>query len=162
LPVEHLDRSAWTVLSGGRSTRHSTASRMEGTGMPYRTLSVGPPGVSVTTWWSMTTSGTSLIAHHDDRVEASAHAAQGDLVVTRQQLRDRHPHGPQAMLITDRPRYPRRRRRFVPSFMVGWPTWFENRRVGLHDKRFRLITRSAYRGQPKICTNRRNARFGAA
>jgi hypothetical protein len=43
----------------------------------------------------------------------------------------------------------RRWRRFVPNFMVGWPTWFANRRVGLRDKRFWLLTRSAYRGQPR-------------
>ena len=36
----------------------------------------------------------------------------------------------------------------VPSFMVGWPTWLANRRAGLRDRYFRLVTRSAYRGQP--------------
>ena len=40
------------------------------------------------------------------------------------------------------------RRRFVPRFLIGWPTWFGNRRVGLRDAWFRLRTASAYRGQP--------------
>jgi Clp amino terminal domain, pathogenicity island component len=43
-----------------------------------------------------------------------------------------------------------RRRRRVPNFMVGWPTWFANRRVGMRDRWFRLTSAHAYRGQPGL------------
>lgn len=43
-----------------------------------------------------------------------------------------------------------RRRRRAPNFMVGWPTWFANRRVGIRDRWFRLVSTSAYRGQPRL------------
>ena len=43
----------------------------------------------------------------------------------------------------------RRRRRF-PNFMLGWPTWFANRRVGMRDLWFRLTSARAYRGQPGL------------
>lgn len=45
---------------------------------------------------------------------------------------------------------PRRRRRVVPNFMVGWPSWFGNRRVGLRDRWFAARTAAAYRGQPGL------------
>lgn len=44
----------------------------------------------------------------------------------------------------------RRRRRRLPNFMVGWPTWFANRRVGLRNRWFALTSRAAYRGQPPL------------
>lgn len=43
-----------------------------------------------------------------------------------------------------------RRRRRVPNFMVGWPTWFANRRVAMRDRWFRLTSARAYRGQPGL------------
>lgn len=42
----------------------------------------------------------------------------------------------------------RRRRRL--TFMVGWPTWFSNRRAGIRDGWFRIISSPAYRGQPGV------------
>jgi hypothetical protein len=49
--------------------------------------------------------------------------------------------------------YDRRfRRRRLPNFMVGWPTWFGNRRRGLRDRWFRVKTRSAFRDQPDLDT----------
>ena len=153
LPVEQLAPSAWTVLEWRQ--KHLPLDRLKSES-DWHALSHLESGAA----WGVCNrlavdddQRYSLIAHHHDRVEARAHAARADLVVTRQQLRDRHPHGPQPILITDRLRRRRRWRRFVPSFMVGWPTWFGNRRVGLRDTRFRLITRSAYRGQPKIGTS---------
>jgi hypothetical protein len=44
----------------------------------------------------------------------------------------------------------RRHLRRVPNFMVGWPTWFANRRVGIRDRWFRLTRAPAYRGQPGL------------
>lgn len=43
---------------------------------------------------------------------------------------------------------PYRRPHMVPTFMLGWPTWFANRRVGMRDRWFRLTRAPAYRGQP--------------
>ena len=87
----------------------------------------------------------SLLSHHHDRVEALAQQAHPELVVTRQQMREGHQSGPH-MGVVSRPRRVWERR--VPGFMVGWPTWFSNRRVGLRDKYFWLVTLRDYRGQP--------------
>ena len=43
-----------------------------------------------------------------------------------------------------------RRRTGLPNFMVGWPTWFGNRRTGLRDRWFERTTRGAFRGQPRL------------
>jgi hypothetical protein len=92
----------------------------------------------------------SLLRYHRDRVEALAHGARPDLVETRQQRRQRYPRS--------MPLVGHRRRsswqRLVPNLMVGWPTWFSNRRSGLRDKYFRLISASAYRGQPVLSSRR--------
>jgi Clp amino terminal domain, pathogenicity island component len=88
----------------------------------------------------------SLLSHHHDRVEALAHQAHPELVETRQQLRERHQSGPYMRVVSRRQRV---WARGVPSFMVGWPTWFSNRRVGLRDKYFCLVTLPNYRGQPR-------------
>jgi hypothetical protein len=48
----------------------------------------------------------------------------------------------------------RRRRgrlaRFRMGFMIGWPTWFSNRRTGIRNRWFALTTRAAYRNQPRV------------
>ena len=86
----------------------------------------------------------SLLTNHRDRVEALAHEARPDLVETREQRWQRYPRS--------MPLVGHRRRstwqRLVPNFMVGWPTWFSNRRSGLRDRYFRLVSAPAYRGQP--------------
>jgi hypothetical protein len=67
----------------------------------------------------------SLYAQHHEAVETLAHAAHPELVETRERLRER---GPQTGWLR------RRRSRWVrlaPNFMVGWPTWFANRRFGV-------------------------------
>jgi hypothetical protein len=87
----------------------------------------------------------SLLSHHHDRVEALAYQAHPELVETRQQMRESHQSGPYLRVVS-RPRRVWERR--VPGFMVGWPTWFSNRRAGLRDKYFWLITLPGYRGQP--------------
>jgi hypothetical protein len=89
----------------------------------------------------------SLVSHHRERVEALAHEARPDLVESRQQLEQRHQS---AMPRVGYQQRPPARRRIVPNFMVGWPSWFSNRRAGLRDKYFRLVTAPAYRGQPGV------------
>jgi hypothetical protein len=79
----------------------------------------------------------SLLSRHHDRVEALAHAARPDLVVTRSQMRAQSRSGP--MYAVGGLRRPRRGAR-LPRFMIGWPTWFSNRKVGLRDKYFGLTT----------------------
>lgn len=87
----------------------------------------------------------SLLNHHQDRVEALAHQARPDIVETRQQLRERHRSGPYMRVVSG----PRRFwERHVPRFMVGWPTWFANRRVGLRNMYFRVVTAPRYLHQP--------------
>jgi len=88
----------------------------------------------------------SLLRHHSDRVDALAYAAHPDLVVTMQQLRDAHRSGSPNLrpIVRSRSAW----ERVVPGFMIGWPTWFANRRVGIRNKWFRLNTLLDYRGQP--------------
>lgn len=87
----------------------------------------------------------SLLNHHQDRVEALAHQARPDIVETRQQLRERHRSGPYMRVVSG----PRRFwERHVPRFMVGWPTSFANRRVGLRNMYFRVVTAPSYLHQP--------------
>lgn len=59
-----------------------------------------------------------------------------------------HPHRPTAT--GESGWIPGRRRRRVLNFMVGWPTWFANRGVGLRDRWFRLTSARAYAGQPGL------------
>ncbi|MCL4414967.1 MAG: hypothetical protein M1522_09540 [Actinobacteria bacterium] len=87
----------------------------------------------------------SLLSHHRERVEALAHQAHPELVETRRQARDRQQSLPLARVVS-RPRRAWEGR--FPRFMAGWPTWFSNRRVGLRNKYFWLVTLPSYRGQP--------------
>ena len=93
----------------------------------------------------------SLLCHHRDRVEALAHDARPDLVETRQQRMQRYAGSVPLVAV---PMVARQRRptwhRLVPNFTVGWPAWFGNRRTGLRNRYFRMVTAPAYRGQPAI------------
>ena len=82
----------------------------------------------------------SLISRHQDAVDHRVGLTHPELV--RRQAR--HPSG---VL------YARGlRRRRLPNFMVGWPTWFGNRKRGVRDRWFRWQTRSSFRGQPRLDT----------
>jgi hypothetical protein len=153
LPVEDLNPPAWAVLEWRQQHLPLDRVKRESDWNALSHLEFGAAWGVCNRLAVDDDQRYSLITHHQDRVKANALAARGDVVVTRQQLRDRHPHGPAPILITNPLRSGRRWHRFLPAFMVGWPTWFGNRRVRLRDKRFRLITRSAYRGQPKIGTS---------
>ena len=87
----------------------------------------------------------SLLNHHQDRVEAMAHQAHPDVVETRQQLRERHQHGQYMRVVSGPRRFWEKR---VPGFVVGWPTWLANRRVGLRNLYFRMVTAPNYWHQP--------------
>jgi hypothetical protein len=82
----------------------------------------------------------SLICHHSDQVERRAAQGRPDLA------RRRIPGRAAAAMAIARGR---RRHRFL-AFTVGWATWFDNRRVGLRDRWFRLRTIRYYRGSPQI------------
>jgi hypothetical protein len=85
----------------------------------------------------------SLYAHHNEHVERVGHAAKPTIIETHDQRIERYQREGHHVGWFDR-----RWRRAMPGWMVGWPTWFGNRRAGLRDKRFWLLTRLAYRGQP--------------
>jgi Clp amino terminal domain, pathogenicity island component len=85
----------------------------------------------------------SLSAQHYREVDRRAHEAKPAVFETIEQAAERN-HGQEIQ------RLRRSRPKILPNFMVGWPTWFANRRAGLRDKRFWLLTRSAYRGQPAL------------
>lgn len=151
LPVEELDPQAWSVLSWrqehlplGRLKRQSDWSALSN--LEYRAAwrVAGRRRLSDDQRYS-------LLSRHRDRVEALAHDARPDLVETRQQRRRRYTSSAPLVAV---PIVVRKRRstwrRLVPSFMVGWPTWFGNRRTDLRDSYFRLVTAPAYRGQPAI------------
>ena len=82
----------------------------------------------------------SLQHHHDAAVTERIAAAHPQFA--------RQPRPPgRAVLVT---RHGGRRRRRVPNFMVGWPSWFQNRRVGMRDRCFAARAAAAYRGQPGL------------
>ena len=83
----------------------------------------------------------SLVSRHQDAVEQRLRLTHPQLVKPRSSL---HVGG----VIYDQ----RFRRRRLPNLMVGWPTWFGNRRRGLRDRWFQWKTRSAFRDQPRLDT----------
>ncbi|MDA8301514.1 MAG: Clp protease N-terminal domain-containing protein [Actinomycetota bacterium] len=151
LPVEQLDADAWGVLCWRQERLPLARLRRRDDWHALAALE------SRAAWRVADRFGVdddqrySLLVRHSQEVERLAYAARPAVVEARQQLVEHLPGGllverlPGGFLLRQRRR---RWHRVVPSFMVGWPTWFGNRRVGLRDKRFRLVTRAAYRGQP--------------
>lgn len=91
----------------------------------------------------------SLIARHAAEVECRGHSAHP--WITDSPVGRSAPAGHQSQPIIGLTLHSRRRlRRLVPNFMIGWPTWFANRQVGMRDLMFRLKTFRTFRGQPKI------------
>ena len=148
LPIGELDQPAWALLSWRQG--HLPLSRLKRQSDWYALSNLGRRAA----WRTADRRGLdddqrySLVSHHHDRVEALAHEARPDLVETRDQLKQRHQRSMPRLGYQQRPR--RAWRRVAPNFMVGWPTWFSNRRAGLRDKYFRLLTAPAYRGQPAV------------
>lgn len=85
----------------------------------------------------------SLFSRQYDAVDQRVRATHPQLVEPRPQAR----HVTRA--IYDQPF---RRRHMVPSWMVGWPTWFGNRKRGIRNRWFRVKTRGAFRHQPHLDT----------
>lgn len=147
LPLDELDPPAWAVLSWRQG--HLPLGRLKRRSDWYALSSLERRAA----WRAADRRGLdddqrySLLCHHHDRVEALAHEARPDLVATRQQLRQRSQRAIPRLVHKQRPRA---WRTAVPNFMVGWPTWFSNRRAGLRDKCFRMVTAPAYRGQPRL------------
>lgn len=84
----------------------------------------------------------SLVRHHRESVEELAASARPELV-------ERRPAGPRAHgSFVTRSTAPQRWRHKWLGFTVGWGTWFSNRRVGLRNKWFELLTLSDDRGAP--------------
>ncbi len=151
LPVEQLNAGAWGVLCWRQERLPLARIRRRGDWHALAALE------SRAAWRVADRFGVdddqrySLLVRHSQEVESLAYAARPALVEARQQLVERLPGGLLVERLPGGPLLRQRRRRWyrvVPSFMVGWPTWFGNRRVDLRDKRFRLVTRAAYRGQP--------------
>jgi hypothetical protein len=89
----------------------------------------------------------SLYRQHSEHVEARVAQARPDIVPQRED----QPNGSGVHTVFIGGRLaPRLRRRWIPSFTIGWGTWFSNRWVGLRDKWFWLRTLSAYRGAPRL------------
>lgn len=150
LPVEELDPLAWAVLSWRQD--HLPLGRLKRKSDWYALSNLEHRAA----WRTADRRDLdddqrySLLTHHRDRVEALAHGAHPELVETRQQRRQRYPRSIPLLVHHRRLRW----RRVVPNFMVGWPTWFSNRRAGLRDKYFRLVTAPAYHGQPAVGSRR--------
>jgi hypothetical protein len=89
----------------------------------------------------------SLISQHEAAVRRLVDGARPDLSKPPR-ARDRA----QARAIALSRRHRRRPGRTVAlrNVTVGWGAWFENRRVGLRDRWFRLRTTSSYRGAPQL------------
>jgi hypothetical protein len=86
----------------------------------------------------------SLISHHASVVGRRVERARPDLPKPPS-ARDRA-HARTVALSRRRPG----RTFALRNVTVGWRTWFENRRVGLRDRWFRLRTTSSYRGAPQL------------
>jgi hypothetical protein len=147
LPIDELDPPAWAALSWRQ--RHLPLRRLKRQRDWYALSNLERRAA----WRVADRRGLdddqrySLLCHHHDRVQALSHEVRPDLVETRQQLKQGSQHSMPRLAHQQRPRA---WRRVALLFMAGWPTWFSNRRAGLRDKSFRLVTASAYRGQPDL------------
>jgi hypothetical protein len=146
LTVEQLDADAWRVLCWRQEHLPLTRVRRKGDWQALSSLESRAAWRVADRFHLNDDQRYSMMAHHDQTVERLAHAANPAVVETRQQLMERHGGGHDLTFV--KRRWNHRWRRVVPNFVVGWPTWFANRRVGIRNRRFWLITRSAYRGQP--------------
>jgi hypothetical protein len=150
LPVAELDPSAWAVLIWRQG--HLPLRRLKRKSDWYALSNLEYRAARSTAARRALDDDQrySLISQHRDQVEALAHEARPDLVETPKRRRE----GYQRSIPLVGLRRPSTWRRLVPNFMVGWPTWFANRRSGLRDKYFRLVTASAYWGQPGVSSRR--------
>ena len=144
LPVDQLDPRAWQVLCWRADHLPLQRLHRPSDWEALSSLEYGAALRAANRYHLDDDQRYSLLIQHWDEIDRIASAARPDVVETRAQRVERfRAEGPPR-------RSPLHERwiRVAPSFMVGWPSWFGNRRVGLRNKWFRLTTRAAYRGQP--------------
>ncbi len=150
LRVDELDPAAWDALSWRRE--HLPLQRLRSRGRYHALCHLESRACSLIA----TRRGLdddqrhSLLRHHLDRVEQLVAQAHPELIDDRS-ARTLSPTTsfPTARMVTARAHPWQRRRRRWLAFTVGWGTWFSNRRVGLRDRWFRLVTVVDYRGAPQ-------------
>lgn len=141
LDVADLDQRAWRVLTWRQD--HLPLDRVSTSGDVAALTSMEQRAA----WRTADHGGLdddqrySLVSRHRAAVDQRLSSTHPELV------KPRPPSGHISGAIYDRRL---RRRRRLPHFMVGWPTWFGNRRRGLRDRWFRVKTRSAFRNQPDL------------
>ena len=149
LPVDELDPAAWAVLSWRQE--HLPLQRVRSAGRYHALCHLESRACSLIA----TKRGIdddqrhSLLRHHLDRVEQLVAQAHPELIGDRSaRILSPTTSFPIARIVTARAHPWRRRRRRWLGFTVGWGTWFSNRRVGMRDRWFRLVTVVDYRGAP--------------
>ncbi len=150
LPVDELDPAAWAVLSWRQE--HLPLRRLRSAGRYHALCHLESRACSLIA----TNRGLdddqrhSLLRHHLDRVEQLVAQAHPELIDDRSaRILSPTTSLPIARIVTARAHPWRRRRRRWLGFTVGWGTWFSNRRVGMRDRWFRLVTVVDYRGAPQ-------------
>jgi hypothetical protein len=88
----------------------------------------------------------SLISQHESEVGRRVERARPDL---RRAPSARDRAQARAVALSRRPRRRPGRTFALRNVTVGWGAWFDNRRVGLRDRWFRLRTTTSYRGAPQ-------------
>jgi hypothetical protein len=150
LPVDELDPAAWDALSWRQE--HLPLRRVRSAGRYHALCHLESRACSLVA----TKRGLdddqrySLSRHHLDRVEQLVAQAHPDLIGDRS-ARTPSPTTsfPIARMVTAQDHPWRRWRRRWLGFTVGWGTWFSNRRVGMRDRWFRLVTAIDHRGAPQ-------------
>ncbi len=86
----------------------------------------------------------SLCHRHSEHVEVRVAQARPDIVRQRED-------NPAIFMVSMSGQFLRwARRKWIPSFTVGWGTWFSNRLIGLRNRWFWLRTLNAYRHAPRL------------
>jgi len=149
LPVEQLDRRAWAVLTWRQEHLPLQHLRRRSDWEAMQSLEQRAVWDIADQLRLDDDQRYSLLWRHGERVRQVAQDASPTAAGLIQPART----SPTGTLR----RATRRRFRWswlVPGFMVGWPTWFANRRVDtmvfVRDTRFRLLTRSTYAKQPQL------------
>jgi Clp amino terminal domain, pathogenicity island component len=142
LPIADLDARAWAVLSWRQD--HLPLRRLRGASswsglwsVEYRMAWRLPSRLGLDD-----DQRYSLLSQHRSAVEERLAAARPDLAPVRAA-----PSWLQWRQATRRMRL--YRRLHLPSFLIGWPSWFGNRRAGIRDRWFWLTTLRHYRHQPQ-------------
>lgn len=150
LPVEQLDRRAWTILTWRQG--HLPLRHLRRTSDWQALWSLEQREV----WRIAARLGLeddqrySLLSRHGECVRRLAHEANPSIAESAR-LPKTAPMTPIPLVVTRRRI---RRAWLVPRFMAGWSCWFGNRRAEIGAwlcvTKFRFVTRSAYQRQPPL------------